>query len=192
MPFHHFIGDGLSRSEKIQLWVVDRLVESHLPAGRRESSVQWELKHSSGVVQIARMLAQKRGIDEELAVVAAALHDIHVIMEGGYGEHAERGADIARKILEGTEHFSQAEIRKICAAVKNHSHKDRFGKDGLSELIKDADCLDCILYGDGIYDDKPPGQLRHYYRRIIRVREELGLPRNKQIENRLKALEGAR
>ena len=192
MAFHHFAGDGLSRSEKVRLLVVDRLLESNVPDERRESSVQWELMHSSGVVQIARMLAQKRGIDEELAVVASALHDIHVIMEGGYGAHAERGAGIARKLLKGTGQFGKAEIRSICAAIKNHSSKHKYGKDGLSELVKDADCFDCSLYGDGIYDDKPAEQLKHYYRRIIRVREELGLPRKKCFEDRLKALEGAR
>ena len=192
MAYHHFTGDGLSRSEEIELLVVDRLLKSKVHEERRESSVQWELKHSSGVVQIARMLAQKRGIDEELAVVASALHDIHVIMEGGYEAHAERGAAIARKLLEETGQFGRAEIRKICAAIKNHSSKHKYGKDGLSELVKDADCFDCSLYGDGIYGEKPPEQLAHYYRRIIRVREELGLPRKRLIEDRLKALEGVR
>jgi hypothetical protein len=192
MPYHHFTGDNLSRSEKVQLWVVNRLLASQVPDGRRESSVQWELKHSSGVIQIARLIAQKRGVDLELAEIAAAMHDIHVIMEGGYTEHAARGAIIARRFLEETGQFDKSEIRKITAAIKNHSNKHEYSKDGLVELVKDADCLDCSLYGDGIYEDKPPEQLKHYYRRIVRVREELGLPRKKQIEERLKALEGTR
>jgi uncharacterized protein len=190
MPYHHFTGDNLSRSEKVQLWVVNRLLESRVPDGRRESSVQWELKHSSGVIQIARLIAQKRGVDLELAEIAAALHDIHVIMEGGYGAHAERGAAIARKHLEETGQFDKAEIRKITTAIKNHSDKHEYSKDGLVELIKDADCLDCSLYGDGIYEDKPPEQLKHYYRRIVRVRDELGLPRKRYFDDRLRALEG--
>ncbi|MFH0885320.1 MAG: HD domain-containing protein [Candidatus Micrarchaeota archaeon] len=190
MPYHHFTGDGLNRSEKIQLWIVNQLLETRVPNGKRESSIQWELKHSSGVIQIARLIAQKRGVDAELAEITAALHDVYVIMEGGYDKHAARGAEIARGLLEKTGQFSKAEIRKITTAIKNHSSKHRYSKDCLAELIKDADCLDCFLYGDRIYDDKPPKQLKHYYRRVIRVRKELGLPPKRCFGEGQRALEG--
>jgi putative nucleotidyltransferase with HDIG domain len=106
--FHYFVHDGMSRSEKIQAWVVNELLKSSLGQEERESSVQWELKHSSGVIQLARLLANKRGVDEELAVVAAALHDIHVIVHGTYKDHAVLGGRIARKILEVTGDFSSS------------------------------------------------------------------------------------
>ncbi|MFH1520207.1 MAG: HD domain-containing protein [Candidatus Micrarchaeota archaeon] len=176
MSFHHFIGSGLNRSEKIQALVVELLLSSKLPQSKRESSVLWELKHSSGVVQLARLLAQKRNVNEELAIVAAALHDVYVILEGGYTDHAKNGEKIARNILIEKGDFTENEIDQICNAIANHSDKHIYGDDKLVELIKDADCVDCFFYGDTVYDDKPPEKLRHYYKRIINVRQELGLP----------------
>ncbi|MBI2176406.1 hypothetical protein HYU40_03620 [Candidatus Woesearchaeota archaeon] len=61
--FHHFKGGGLSRSERIQRKVVQLLLESELPDEKRESSIVWELKHSSGCCQIGRILAQKRKLN---------------------------------------------------------------------------------------------------------------------------------
>ena len=174
--FHYFVHDGMSRSEKIQAGVIHELLNSELVQEERESSVQWELKHSSGVIQLARLLAQKRGVDEELAVVAAALHDIHVIVHGPYGDHASRGGRIARKILENSGDFSPSEITRIVRAVENHSDKHVYSEDGLSELIKDADVLDVCLYGERLYDYKPARLRVHYMKRMSAVRAELGLP----------------
>lgn len=188
--YHHFVGKGLNRSEKIQAWVISELLNSKVPDEKRESSLAWELKHSSGVIQIARILAQKRGIDTELAEIAAALHDIYVIQEGGYTEHAKRGAVIARKYLTDSKEFSESEINQICEAIAGHSDKHKYSKIPLVELMKDADCLDCFLYADEIYEDKSPQMLRHYYSRIIRIRQELGLPPNEYFSERLSSLEG--
>lgn len=189
MVYHHFIGEGLSRAEKIQVWVVDQLLNSRVPNEKRESSIQWELKHSSGVIQLARILAQKRGVDEELAVVAAALHDIHVILEGDYTEHAAKGAEIAKNFLVKSNDFSVNEVDKICQAIAKHSEKQIYSNDPLVELIKDADCLDCFLYTADGYDEKPKNILKHYYSRIINIRHELGLPDEKIYKERLNALE---
>jgi hypothetical protein len=49
--FHHFKGNELSRSEKIQRKVVELLLQSNLPDEKRENSIIWELKHSSGCCQ---------------------------------------------------------------------------------------------------------------------------------------------
>ncbi|MBI2079767.1 HD domain-containing protein, partial [Candidatus Micrarchaeota archaeon] len=88
MGFHHFIEEGLNRSEKVQQWIVRALIKSKIPNEKRESSVEWELKHSSGVIQIARLLAEKRNLDSEIAELAAGLHDVYVIVEGKYKDHA--------------------------------------------------------------------------------------------------------
>ncbi|MFH1784905.1 MAG: HD domain-containing protein [Candidatus Micrarchaeota archaeon] len=175
MTYHHFKGNGLTRSEKIQLLVVEHILNSKVPEEKRESSVVWELKHSSGVIQMARILAQKREVDEELAVVAASLHDIHVIVNGDYESHAKKGAEIAKKLLESRD-FEKNEIEKIYMAIHEHSNKHIYSNDKLVELIKDADCLDCFFYGDYIYNDKPKEILEHYNKRIKRIRNELGLP----------------
>ena len=140
MTYHHFKGDMLSRSEKVQLIVVNHLLNSKLPEDKRESSVVWELKHSSGVIQMARILAQKRGVDEELAVVAASLHDISVIINGSYDNHAEKGAELAKKMLNEIGGFDAREIEIVCTAIREHSNKHKYSEDKLVELIKDADC----------------------------------------------------
>ena len=188
MTYHHFIGNGLNRSEKIHAWIVNELLNSKLPNEKRESSIQWELKHSSGVIQMARLLAQKRNVNEELAEIAAGLHDLYVIVHGGYEEHAKRGAPIARELLEKGGQFSNPEIEKICNAISSHSDKHLQSNDPLSELIKDADCFDCFFYGDTVYDYKPPKQLKHYYKRIINIRNAFGLPTKKYFNERLTIL----
>ncbi len=143
--FHHFIGADLSRSEKIQAQVVKFLLNSKIPDRKRESSIIWELKHSSGVIQLARLLAQKRNVNEELAVVAAALHDIHVIVNGRYDSHAKKGAVIAKKLLYDSGEFTEKEVADICEAIAGHSDKHVYTKNQLVELTKDADCLDCFF-----------------------------------------------
>ncbi|MBU0532149.1 HD domain-containing protein [Candidatus Micrarchaeota archaeon] len=188
MAFHHFIGNGLNRSEKIQLWVVNTLLNSGIPNEKRESSIQWELKHTSGVIQLARLLAQKRNVNEELAIIAAALHDAHLITNGNYAEHAKKSAIIARNLLESSQNFSKDEIDEICEAITKHSEKHIYSSNKLVELIKDADCLDCFLYTGNGYDEKPKDVLRHYYKRIIQIRRELGLPEEKCFIKRLTEL----
>ena len=111
--FHHFKGNELTRSEKIQRQVAEILLKSKMPDGKRESSTIWELKHSSGCCQIGRILAQRRSLDIELAEIACLLHDIYVIVEGKYESHAKRGAEIARKLLEDSKDFTKKEIELI-------------------------------------------------------------------------------
>src|SRR3989338_5645550 len=98
--FHHYNGQTLSRSEKIERQVVQAVLESKLPESERESSVVWELKHSSGCVQVGRILAQKRNLDVEIAETACVLHDVYVIIEGKYADHAKKGAVIAKQLLQ--------------------------------------------------------------------------------------------
>jgi len=108
--YHHFKGDNLTRSEKIQRLVTQRILESPIPDEKRENSKIWELKHHAGCVQIGRILAQKRGLDTELAEIVCVLHDIYAIEVGKYEDHARKGAEIAKKILEDTKNFTQEEI----------------------------------------------------------------------------------
>lgn len=140
--FHHFKGNELSRSEKIQRKVSEILLESKLPDEKRESSIVWELKHSAGCVQIGRILAQKRGLDVELAEIACILHDIYPIVEGKYGGHAKKGAEITRKMLKESGDFSKEEIELISEAVANHSDKQIYSNKPYVELVKDADVFD--------------------------------------------------
>ena len=175
---HHYKGDTLSRSERIERTIIQLLLSSKLSDEQRDSSVAWELKHSSGCCQIAKILAEKRGLDVELAEVAALLHDVYVIVHGRYKDHAKLGAPIAEKILRETDGFSEAEIKAITGAVYHHSEKEIHSAEPYVELVKDVDVFDCSLYkgADGDYRlNKPEPVFEEYVNRIVRVRKELGM-----------------
>jgi len=97
---------------------------------------------------------------------------------------------IAKGLLEKSRDFSEDEIEKICEAIAKHSEKQIYSDNQLVELIKDADCLDCFLYTADGYDEKPKEVQRHYYKRIMAIRNELGLPKDRILAERLEFLEG--
>lgn len=179
--FHHFKGIGLTRSEKLQRKVAELLLNSNLHDEKRESSVIWELKHSSGCCQVGRILAQKRNLDVELSEIACILHDIYVVVEGKYEDHAKRGAVIAEDILEDSGDFKGEEIKLITEAIVHHSEKQLYTNKPYVELVKDADVFDCSLYegAKGFYMiHKPKDIYEEYVKRIRNVRKELGLNEN--------------
>lgn len=180
-PYHHFKDESLSPSEKVERKVVQLLLNSKIPDEKRESSIVFELKHSSECIQVARILAQKRNLDLALAETAAALHDIHVIVEGTYKDHAKLGAPIAEKILNEIGGFTEQQIKIICDAVAHHSEKDIYTNDAYIELVKDADVFACSLYKNAESEYKrikSPAIFEEYEKRVKKVRTELGLPDN--------------
>jgi hypothetical protein len=177
--FHHYKGDALTPAEKVERRVAELLLTSKIPDDQRESSIIWELKHSAGCCQIARILAQKRGIDVTISETAALLHDIYVITEGKYANHAKLGAPIAKNILETIGGFSASQIEDIVNAVAHHSEKEIYSDDPYIELVKDVDVFDCSLYrgAEGYYRlHKPEAIVEEYTKRIRTVRHELALP----------------
>ena len=176
--YHHFKGSKLNRSELVQRKVVELILSSKLSDKARESSKIFELKHSSGCIQIGRILAQKRRLNKEYAELICALHDIYVIVKGKYNDHAHLGARIAEKILRKTKKFTEKEIGLVSEAIYSHSDKHVYTKKPYVELAKDADTLDCFLYDnvEGYYtESKPPKVAKEYFRRVIRLREEMGM-----------------
>jgi|SRR5665213_1700534 len=177
--FHHYKGDNLTPAEKVERNVAELLLNTELPDNKRESSIIWELKHSSGCCQIARILAQRRGLDVTISETAALLHDIYVIVEGKYSNHAVLGAPIAKDILEKTGGFSSQQIEAIVSAVAHHSEKEIYSDDPYTELVKDVDVFDCSLYrgSEGYYRlHKRETIVAEYVKRIRTVRKELNLP----------------
>jgi len=180
-PYHHYKGNKLTSSEKVERRVVELLLKSKIPDDKRESSIIFELKHSSECIQIARMLAQKRGLDIALAESIAALHDIHVIVNGTYKNHAKLGAPIAEKILKEIGGFTSREIKIISEAVAHHSEKDIYTGDPYVELVKDADVFACSLYKNAEDEyrlSKSPSLFKEYSNRVKKVRKEFGLSPN--------------
>ena len=177
--FSHFKGKYLTRSEKIQKKVTDLLLESKLSDSQRESSLIWELRHSAGVCQIGRILAQKRKLDIEIAEIISILHDVYSIVSGSYKMHAQRSSEIANNILKDSKEFKSEEIEIIVEAVAHHSEKDIYSDKPYVELIKDADVFDCSLYqraysGYKLYKSKEI--FDETVKRVKKVRKELALP----------------
>lgn len=177
--FHHYKGDDLTPAEKVERKFAELLLNSKLPDSERESSVIWELKHSSGCCQIARILAQIRGLDVEISELAALLHDIYVVVEGKYSNHAALGAPLAEKLLNEVGGFTPEQIKTIVEAVAQHSQKEVYSDNPYVELVKDVDVFDCSLYrgSEDYYRlHKPAEIVEEYTKRTKSVREELGLP----------------
>ena len=102
------------------------------------------LQHLYGVSLAATILAKKRGEDPELAAIAGMLHDIHAYKTGSYDDHAHKGSDMARDILEKLGLTTEEEIEIICSAV--YHHDDKLVIDSaFDELMKDADVIDHCL-----------------------------------------------
>lgn len=176
--FHHYKGSDLSRFEKVERRVIQFIQESKIPDSEREDTIIFEFMHASGCMQIGRLLAEKRGLDVDIASVASILHDIYVIETGKYKNHGPEGAAIAQKILKETGGFSEEEIKIITDSVAHHSEKEIYSDDPFVELVKDTDVFDCSLYknADGFYNlHKPENIYNEYVNRLKKVREELGL-----------------
>ena len=58
------------------------------------------IAHLHGVSLTAVMIAKKRGENAELAAMAELLHDLYAYKSGLYDDHAQRGAEYARQVLE--------------------------------------------------------------------------------------------
>ncbi len=186
--YSHFKGPDLelTRPEFIERMVVETILKSELPDVDRSWSKVFELKHSSSVTQIGRILAQKRGLDQDLAAMICCMHDISVFVSGRVTDHAHKGAKIAETILEKSGRFTEKEIKIMCQAIHEHSDKNFVSKNPYAELVKDADVLDCGLY-DGVHDayvfEKEAKTCKDYFQRIKNVRKELGLPVDPQWDS---------
>lgn len=190
--YHHFKGSKLNRSELMQRKVVELILSSKLTDKERESSKVFELKHSSGCTQVGRILAEKRRLNKEYAELICVLHDIYVIVKGKYKDHAHLGAPIAEKILRDTKKFSPKEIKLITEAIFHHSDKHVYTKNPYVELAKDADTLDCFLYDnvEGYYtSNKPPKVAKEYFKRIIKLRKEMGMKPVKKYKDIIRQLD---
>ncbi len=136
----------------------------------RQFSIPQEIAHFTSTAQIAKIIAQKRGIDTKLATATALVHDIYRIKTGINENHAEMGAPLAREFLKKHSNFSDEEIELIVNAVKNHSKKGEIGSP-LEELIKDVDVFDSYFY-----DIKKDNDA--YRERFFKVARELNLSEN--------------
>ena len=98
------------------------------------------IAHLHGVSLAAVMIAKKRGLDPEIASMAAMLHDLHAYETGSYDDHAHKGADLARQILDELKMTSAEETDLICSAIYHHDDKLVIDSPA-DEALKDADVI---------------------------------------------------
>ena len=129
----------MSRLKELRKYV-DAELNKMEDADKRTSAIA----HLYGVSLAATMIAKKRGLDPEIASMAAMLHDLHAYKTGSYDDHAHLGADLAREIMEELKITDDAETDMICSAI--YHHDDKLVTDSpMDEVLKDADVVDHCL-----------------------------------------------
>ena len=126
------------------------------------------IAHLHGVSLAAVMIAKKRGENPELAAMAGLLHDLHAYKSGSYDDHAHKGADYAREVLEDLGITTRAETDVICSAIWHHDSKEEIDSP-MDEVLKDADVIHHSL-GDPTKEVKEHEKVR--YERLC---QEFGL-----------------
>ena len=96
--------------------------------------------HLYGVSLAAVMIAKKRGLDPETLSMAAMLHDLYAYESGSYDDHAHKGAELAREILEKLSLTTPEETELICSAIYHHDDKHVVDSP-TDEALKDADVI---------------------------------------------------
>lgn len=125
----------MSRLKELRKYV-DAELNKMEDADKRTSAIA----HLYGVSLAAAMIAKKRGIDPEIASMAAMLHDLHAYKTGSYEDHAHKGAALARDILGELKLTDEEETELICSAI--YHHDDKLVTDSLmDEVLKDADVI---------------------------------------------------
>ena len=91
-------------------------------------------------VNLRKMIFPEDTTHDELLLAVGYLHDI----KNGEPEHAQRGADRARELLEGTDYCTPEEMEEICAIIGIHDQRepdtDRHSR--YAKLQQDADIID--------------------------------------------------
>lgn len=125
----------MSRLKELRTYV-NKEINQITDADKRTSAIA----HLYGVSLAATMIAKKRNLDPELLSMAAMLHDLHAYKTGSYEDHAHKGAELARKILNELKLTDENETEIICSAI--HHHDDKLVIDSpTDEILKDADVI---------------------------------------------------
>ncbi|MBP3541386.1 MAG: HD domain-containing protein [Clostridia bacterium] len=153
----------MNRIEKVREKVDDILLHMTDSQERRCAYV-----HLYGVAQACALLAVRRGVEAELAVIAGMLHDLHAYAAMDARDHAPKSAEMARTLLQELDWFREDEIAAVCTAIARHSDKQTV-HGPLDEVLKDADVMQHMLY-----DPLQEGGDSQKSRRA-RLKEELGV-----------------
>lgn len=136
----------MNRLIGVQSLMLDEIEKHVRLIPERDEPAEWEKVHIASCAAIGHILAEKRGVDPELAACACAVHDYGRIITGKQKNHAEAGYVPVKELLKKHGGFTDDEIEQIAVAVKNHSGKSETGSP-VEEIVKDADVLDMYQHG---------------------------------------------
>lgn len=106
-----------------------------------------ELEHTERVYNLAMHIGKKENADLEVLALAAILHDIARKEEddsGGKIDHAKRGAEMAREILQRYD-LSKEKIEAVVHCIETHRYRKSKTPETLeAKTLYDSDKLDAI------------------------------------------------
>lgn len=143
----------MNKIDRLRYAVDQILTEMSDPNERRNAFI-----HLYGVAQCCALLARKRGLRDDLAIMAGMLHDLYSYKTMTEDNHAYFGSILAKDILTALNITSALETATICTAIERHSDKDVVHSD-FDEMLKDADVLAHCLY-----DTTQPVKEKHLVR----------------------------
>ncbi len=142
-----------------------------------------DLDHTLRVVKLARRIAKEENADSDVVVVAAYLHDIARPIEriDPKVDHAKKGAEIARKVLEKFG-FPKEKMEMVAQAIEDHRFRNgKIPRTLEGKVLQDADRLDAIgaigiyrvifyscEHGRSINDT-----IKHFEEKILRLKNTL-------------------
>ena len=142
----------------------------------RDVPLAQDLFHVMGVVKLATLLANKRGLNPEIVTITMILHDHGRILTGVWDGHDEISPPLVRKLLKRIGEFTPEEIDQIVRVTRTHREKGQIG-DPYEECVRDADVLDVYLGGTaGWTREVEPFKeyISRNRRRLENLAEELG------------------
>ena len=81
----------MNRLLKLQELLLREIEKYEKLVTERDQPIDWERIHMASCARVGYLLAQRRGIDPELASFACAVHDYGRIVTGKQKGHAEAG-----------------------------------------------------------------------------------------------------
>ena len=120
---------------------IDKLIYEKQPA-----KVRFYIEYLYSAARYCSLLALKRNLNQEIAMISGMLHDIaNVNGDGGSDKHAIKGAKQAKELLKATNQYNDDEIETITTAIARHSDKHII-HEPYDELLKDADVMSHCFY----------------------------------------------
>jgi putative nucleotidyltransferase with HDIG domain len=106
----------------------------------REEAINETWVHIQLVAKYARYLAKKEGVNEEVAELAALMHDIGRVKLGGK-DHEITGVEEADKILKKIG-YPEDVVEEVKHCVRSHrASKDYPAKTKIALIVRDADAM---------------------------------------------------